>query len=391
VEVRERSAEGNFALIATGATLLIIYGSLYPFHFRGIPNSGGPLRALLKTWSGPFGRGDVVSNVLLYLPYGFFWVQALRRPSRITRIGCVVLSALALSTGMELLQYYEPSRVSGLSDVFSDTIGAGMGAAAGLILYGRPFPWPAGTVERRPFVVLLISCWLGYRLFPYVPVIDLHKYWDALKPLVFSPVLPPLDLYRHTVIWLAVALLIEALFGNVRSRVALFVLVPAVLFARVLIVDAVLSPAEVAGGVLGTLVWWFFSRRRSRAVVIAALFVGVVAIEALEPFRFSSVAHPFGWIPFAAFMRGSVEVNVRSFFQKVFTYGMLTWLVARAGYKLAVAAGVSCGLVLCLRLTQVFLPGRSAEVTDPIMLLLVAGVMQAMGENPEHKGVETRI
>jgi hypothetical protein len=164
-----------------------------------------------------------------------------------------------------------------------------------------------------------------------------------------------------------------------------------VLFARVLIVDAVLSPAEVAGGVLGTLVWWFFSRRRSRAVVIAALFVGVVAIEALEPFRFSSVAHPFGWIPFAAFMRGSVEVNVRSFFQKVFTYGMLTWLVARAGYKLAVAAGVSCGLVLCLRLTQVFLPGRSAEVTDPIMLLLVAGVMQAMGENPEHKGVETRI
>ena len=147
-------------------------------------------------------------------------------------------------------------------------------------------------------------------------------------------------------------------------------------------IDAVLSPAEVAGGALATLVWWFFSRLQSRALIVAVLFAGVVVIEALEPFQFSAVTHPFGWIPFAGFMRGSLEVNVRSFFQKVFTYGTLTWLIARAGYKFAIAAGLSCGLVLCLRLTQVFLPGRSAEITDPIMLLMVAGVMQAMGEKP---------
>jgi VanZ family protein len=392
VQVRDRSADGKFVLIATGITLIIVYGSLYPFNFRVIADSNGPFRTLIKTWAGPFSRGDVVATVLLYLPYGFFWIQALRRWPPITRIGYVVFSALALSTGMELLQYYEPGRVSGLSDVYSDTIGAAVGAAAGLILFGRPFPWRAGRVERRPFIVLLISCWLGYRLFPYVPVIDLHKYWDAVKPLVFSPVLPPLDLYRHTVIWLAVALLIEALFGNARSRVVLLILVPVVLFARVLIIDAVLSPAEVAGGALATLVWWFFSRLQSRALIVAVLFAGVVVIEALEPFQFSAVTHPFGWIPFAGFMRGSMEVNVRSFFQKVFTYGTLTWLIVRAGYKFAIAAGLSCGLVLSLRLTQVFLPGRSAEITDPIMLLMVAGVMQAMGEKPTRfEAVQSRV
>jgi hypothetical protein len=37
-------------------------------------------------------------------------------------------------------------------------------------------------------------------------------------------------------------------------------------------------------------------------------------------------------------------------------------------------------------LSQVFIPGRSAEITDPIMLLIVAGVMQSIGENPAHVG-----
>jgi VanZ family protein len=121
---------------------------------------------------------------------------------------------------------------------------------------------------------------------------------------------------------------------------------------------------------------------QTRAPIIAALFVIVVAIDALQPFQFSAVAHPFEWIPFGGFMRGSVEVNVRSFFEKVFTYGTLTWLIARAGSKLIIAVGLSSVLVLCLRLSQVFLPGRSAEITDPIMVLIVAGIMKSMGENP---------
>ena len=88
-------------------------------------------------------------------------------------------------------------------------------------------------------------------------------------------------------------------------------------------------------------------------------------------------------------MHGSVELNVRSFFEKVFTYGTLTWLIARAGTKLTLAVGVGTVLVLCLRLGQVFLPGRSAEITDPIMVLILAGVMIQMRENPRR--VETVV
>jgi hypothetical protein len=137
---------------------------------------------------------------------------------------------------------------------------------------------------------------------------------------------------------------------------------------------AVRSPPLVWCGFLWRLQW--------RAPIIAILFAGVVAIDALRPFQFGAVAHRFGWIPVAGFMRGSVEVNVRSFFEKVFTYGTLTWLIARAGSKFIIAVCVSTGLVLCLRLSQVFLPGRSAEIIDPIMPFIVAGVIKSTGENP---------
>ena len=96
MQVRDGRADGHFALIAGAVTLVIIYGSLYPFHFRGVPDSNGPVGALIKTWRGPFSRGDFVSNVLLYIPYGLFWVQALRRLPPIARIGFVLFSGLAL-------------------------------------------------------------------------------------------------------------------------------------------------------------------------------------------------------------------------------------------------------------------------------------------------------
>jgi VanZ family protein len=383
VQDRDGRIDPHSAVITVAVVLVIIYGSLYPFHFSGNPDSNGPFRALINTSRGPFGGGDFLANVLLYLPFGLFSVQAASRLPLAVRILVVIFSGLTLSVCLELLQFYDEGRVSALADVYANTIGVVLGVPAGAILFRDAPPWRVRAMDRRPFVILLLSCWLSYRLFPGVPVIDLHKYWTAVKPLVFSPTLSLADLYRQAVTWLAVALLVEALFGTIRSRLLLPALVLVVLFARILILDAELSPAEVAGGVLSVVVWVaFLSRLHIRARVIAALFAGAVVIEALEPFKFNAAVHPFGWIPFRSFMRGSVDVNVRSFFEKVFTYGVLVWLIARTGSSLTVAVSLSGGLVLCLRLSQVYLPGRSAEITDPIMVMLVAVVMKSMGEDP---------
>ena len=378
-----RAVDHNFALMAAGIAAIIVYGSLFPFQFHYSHPSAGLLRSLLDTWRTGPGRGDFLANVLLYLPYGLFSVAVLRRWPAAARIVLSMCSGLVLSTSLELTQFYVPGRIPALSDVYSDTLGSLLGAAGGALVFSRSRRWPRVNVQRRPFVFLLLASWLGYRLFPYVPTIDLHKYWAAVKPLLFSPSLTPLDLYRHAIVWLAVALLLEAIVGELRSRVALLILMSAVLGARIFILDALLSPAEVGGAVLTLMAWsallW---RLQIRARIVAALFAGLVVLQALEPFQFTGATHTFQWIPFVSFLRGSTEINIRSFLEKAFTYGALVWLIARAGCTLAMATGLSGGLVLCLRLLQVFLPGRSAEITDTFMVLLLAGAMKLLGEEP---------
>lgn len=81
-------------------------------------------------------------------------------------------------------------------------------------------------------------------------------------------------------------------------------------------------------------------------------------------------------------MQGSIEINILSTFDKVFTYGALVWLAVRAGCHWSIATTVGAALVFCVRLCQFYLPGRSAEITDVIILLMVAGTMKLMSERP---------
>jgi hypothetical protein len=48
------------------------------------------------------------------------------------------------------------------------------------------------------------------------------------------------------------------------------------------------------------------------------------------------------------------------------------------------ATAIGAGLVFILRIIQIYLPGRSAEITDTIMVLALAGLMKLVAENPAH-------
>ena len=60
-------------MIAAGVLVILIFGSLFPFDFYANPNPAGPLATLIATYGVPSGRGDLIANILLYIPLGFFW------------------------------------------------------------------------------------------------------------------------------------------------------------------------------------------------------------------------------------------------------------------------------------------------------------------------------
>lgn len=65
---------------------------------------------------------DVIGNVLLYVPYGFFFPPASRR-----RWPAVTGTALALSCVTEWTQLYSHARFPSLTDVTCNVIGAALG------------------------------------------------------------------------------------------------------------------------------------------------------------------------------------------------------------------------------------------------------------------------
>jgi VanZ family protein len=371
--------EPRYASVAAGVAALIAYGSLYPFQFHPRPGTIGPVAYLLATRGFAMERGDLISNVLLYLPLGMFSAASFRRLSPAVSVLLATLLGLVSSTAIELTQFYDLTRASELCDTYANAAGSLLGAMVAVLLRRDWFP----RASRKQFGVLLMAIWFGYELFPYTPVFDPRRY-AALGRVFRSPRLPSMDLLGQIAFWLAVAVLLEALFGVARSRWVLLILVLSVLSIRV--VNVVLLPVDIAGALAASVVWAALSRLPMRVPVVASLFLVYVILQELQPFRFLAVPRHFGWIPFLTFIDGPRLESSRSFLEKAFTYGALLWLFIRAGLSWTVVTIGATVLELGLRFTQTWLPGRSAEITDAVMVLILGAVMKAIDEPP---GVES--
>lgn len=363
-------------MVLTAITVaLIIYGSLYPFEFR-IPVRGqGALNALLHSWATAPGRGDFVANVLLYSPLGWFGTLSLsQRRGLGFRLWVVVIAGTALSVSMELTQYFDSDRVTSAADVYANSLGAIVGSVSAICLSGRWRIPLIAEILAKPVPVALIAAWGGYRLYPYVPTIDLHKYWNALKPVILYPVLSLDDLCRHTAMWLTIFGLAAALVRRRRTVFIAPLFCGCILSARIVIVGTVLSVAEIAGAFIAVCVWPILLALsvRRRCAVLFVLLGSIVIFERLQPFRFQSGARDFGWVPFSSLMAGSIGVDVMSFFEKTFLYGSLLFLFIEAGGRLRTAAALVGGVLFATSWAEIYLPGRSAEITDTVMALLLA-------------------
>ncbi|MFL5265822.1 MAG: hypothetical protein ACJ8AH_04370 [Stellaceae bacterium] len=265
---------------------------------------------------------------------------------------------------MDISQYYIPGRVAAAADVFANVLGTALGAMIGSVAY-RYVSWLFFRETRQTgSPLLLVGLWLGYRLFPHVPTIDLHKYWDALKPVVLHPSLIAYDLFRHTAIWLAIAALVEAIGGTKRALLLFPLFVGSVLAARILIVGRILGPAELAGAGLALIAWIVLSiggGPRLRPTLITLLFGAFVIAERLVPFRFTAPPRHFGWIPFHSLIYGSVEVSIMSLLEKAFLYGSLIWLTGKAGLRLGTSIILFTSMLFATSWAETHLAGRSAK------------------------------
>lgn len=108
---------------------------------------------------GGASLANVLRNVILFLPLGFFGLFVLRRRlvglGRRRALGAVTLMGGALSGGVELLQLFIPGRNPFVVDLLANTAGAALGGMLAAIMPA----WlrPAGTARRRLFGAVLVA------------------------------------------------------------------------------------------------------------------------------------------------------------------------------------------------------------------------------------------
>jgi len=115
-------------------SLLIVYASLYPFsgwQDKGMQASAYLFLPLPHYWT----KFDLAANVLAYVPFGIGVVFALYPHVRRFAAFVIALAAGALLSGLiEGAQTWLPSRVPSNLDLITNTVGAGLGGFAGMLL-----------------------------------------------------------------------------------------------------------------------------------------------------------------------------------------------------------------------------------------------------------------
>ncbi|MFV8835839.1 VanZ family protein [Aquisalimonas sp.] len=364
---------GTARLLLLFSAVGIIYGSLYPFRFEFAPMAlSDAAEVLLTDWRGEFRPVNVLTNVLLFVPYGLFGAVALAAWHWLPRWLLLYLSAAVIAFGLQVAQLWLPGRVPTFADGAINMVGTVAGATIARLPGVHALMTHTGRHARQALALpfLLMLCWVAYRWFPFVPSVDVFSIKDGLRPLLLEPELRPLDAFHNAVAWIVFACLWE------QCRLSwwwLWLVIPGVVVAQVGITANPLVLHNVMGAAAALLVWTglrYGFRRPIEPVIL--LLLAMLVVQGLRPFELAQGA--FLWLPFQGFLHGNMTVNLLSLIEKLFLYGSLVWLTLEASQSRVTALLLPAVMVAGIEIAQIWIASRTAEITDPLLCVAFWGV-----------------
>jgi hypothetical protein len=110
------------------------------------------------------------------------------------------------------------------------------------------------------------------------------------------------------------------------------------------------------------------------------LLLAALAVGGLSPYPHPAGPGPFHWRPFE--FVGDPERSPVTLLKKAFLYGSAVVLLRRGGAGRVAAAATVAALVAAIEAAQTMIPGRTADITDPIIALFMAVVAYCMEAYP---------
>ena len=214
-----------WALLFLSYSALLMGGSLYPFHLWD------PLRAvdfsfLLAAWPITVTRTDLITNVLIYVPFGLFAARLFfRRHFSLADWLLICLIGALFSGAMETLQSIIRDRVASNFDVASNVLGVAIGAAIApwLASHSRSMAWLAATRQhwfRSGWItnagLILIMLWAISQFSLQAPSLVAGGLQSGFKPFWAGQSLQNLDAVVTLIFALEIASI--GLFGALLMR-----------------------------------------------------------------------------------------------------------------------------------------------------------------------------
>ncbi|SFU50950.1 VanZ like family protein [Nitrosomonas eutropha] len=351
--------------------LLITYGSLYPGNFTS--TASGAFEQFFTNPEWITSIGDILGNIALFLPLGIAGERMIHSRNKILALLSLSVISLIFSLILQILQIWLPTRSAALADVFWNMTGLFTGIGVSVLIKQMSLSWPSrqsfsGGKAAIPLAILLL--WLCSELLPLVPSLDWQKFKDAVKPLQI------LD-FSFSAIWTHAASIITA--GSMLSLLTprpLVWLTGALLFilaGKITIVSQFLDTSTISGLLTGYLVSILLLRTSSHTRIIVAFWSLLAAwtIHALTPFSLTT-GGTFNLIPFTTMLEGSMLTNAIALALSLYIYSALLWFAPYTGGNFR---GIALALIfwsIVIELIQMALLGRNADITEPLLIGLIA-------------------
>lgn len=351
----------------------VLYGSLFPFNFS-LAEAGVALDRLLTSWDRLPGRGDILGNIFLFVPFGVLCGLLVRRGRR--GVAWVVCAWLLVALGAQVLQLFLPSRDPAIFDLYTNAAGA----LAGYLL-ARLLPADLVRVDGVRYggdyvPLCLAALWLAWQLLPFLPSIDLQAYKAALKPLLLTPRFTWYESLLQATGWFAALYMLERVAGarlRMSHVLAAFALVLAL---KVVIVMNSVALTDVVAMIVAFIVWRVLGRAPPDGFALAVFIMCVWCLDGVSPLAVRASPEGFGWVPFSGFLEGSMLVNVIALCRKGFFFGAMAWLLLRRRQHYVPSVLAAAAVLLSLEIAQRFLYAGHPEVTDPLLFLAIAWLVR---------------
>ncbi|MDQ7033042.1 MAG: VanZ family protein [Desulfonauticus sp.] len=326
--------------------VIVLYLSLYPFDFSGfVKKIEFKLPFLSKTHHS---LSDIFSNIVLFMPLGFFWFSI--SPQRyLIKFATLMLFAIPFSCFIEFLQQFLPSRDPTTIDIFSNTLGAIIGLFTASLIKNIP--------KLRISFEEAFSCFLAFYLLcePFIISLDVGDLKYKIKTISYS--------FNFNNIFLPSFFLAYAFRRqNILSLLfSLFFLES----LRFFIVSIVIMPIKFLARLsISILIFPFLKKEKDKKEFILLAFSACYFLEALTPFKFiyPPKIDSTSLIPFKYFIDNVSFSAVFTLLKQLLCFSF--WGLLNGPYSLALC------LAFISELAQVFVQGRYPDTTTIFLAFL---------------------